>query len=203
MNGILTILGKGIGILAVALFAISTILTLLTLKRARKHTRRGMGIAMGMSLLVWAIYAFFLSPHLSTLWLCLLLAAGFAVGSTVGATAAIRPCETGALMVRPSFWPFTLWTLTVILMQILLLAGQAGMGFGLLLLTLATGVTLGNHTLLLVRSLGQPATVPSTPAFATGTTAGSPPPKFCHQCGTPLEPGVRFCPACGTRVSRP
>jgi len=54
----------------------------------------------------------------------------------------------------------------------------------------------------------QPAQAPVQPQTAPDTIYGAEPktdtsaptPKFCSQCGTPLQPGAKFCSQCGAQI---
>jgi len=48
-----------------------------------------------------------------------------------------------------------------------------------------------------------PLPTPGINGFMQVEPKQAPAPKFCHECGYPLDASYKFCPMCGTKILRP
>jgi len=197
------LLYKALGVLSTLFFLFIVAVTVLTFKKAKRASRRGLLISVVMSVAVLLVYLFLINVGASWLILVGLLLGGGVIGALWSRATQVYRDETGQIYTRNTVWYLTVWAFIVTLTQLTAMFAPQSVIYSVSLLALTTGTSIGMNGSVLARIKTltyTPAQAPRVAPLAPITVTGGEAPQFCRHCGVRLEGDAVFCTECGGQV---
>lgn len=203
LKDILNVVLRIVGFLSIPILVVSIILMIKNLRRVSPVRLKGLVFQSFSPLVVFVIYALFLSLDPPRIASGLLFAVGLGLGILSSLTTRLGLAR-GEVVGQRSIWYLVAWAVTFSVTQLLaVFARSEYVAWGFSTLYFSLGLTLGTTGTLFARRqrilAGDEAPAelpPASPASAPRAIGAT-----CPRCGEPLDAGARFCTRCGVRLA--